>query len=67
MHAKQPLLSAAKSVPNCHCYLQMAVTPDYLGSIALLEHMAFLQGRRNSCEDLNIHLFLMNKKGLSFF
>jgi hypothetical protein len=77
-HAKQPLLSAAdchtqpskfkikkKGAPNCHYYLQRAFTPDWMGSIALLEQItAFFPRAEKPSEDIISRLFLMNMKGL---
>ncbi len=43
-----PASSIKKSSPNCHYYLQGAVTPDWMGSFVFWEHItAFFQGRRN--------------------
>jgi hypothetical protein len=78
------------SAPNCHYYLQravtpdpwqvqifkkvrqtaitflqMAVTPDWIGSIALWEHItAFFSRAKKPSEDINSRLFLVNMEGL---
>jgi hypothetical protein len=51
-----------------HYYLQRAVTPDWMGSNALLEHItAFLFSRpEKPCEGINSLLFLMNKKAVTY-
>jgi hypothetical protein len=47
-------------------YLQRAVTPDWMGSIALGEHiMGFFSRAEKPSEDIISRLFLMNMKGLS--
>jgi len=44
-----------KRAPNCHFFLQRAVTPHWRGIIARVEELS---------DDINSHLFLMNKKEL---
>ncbi len=47
-HLTQQVQFFLKSVPHCHYYLQWAVTPDWMGSIALCEPiMAIFQWQRN--------------------
>jgi hypothetical protein len=54
-----------KSLPDCHCHLQRAVTPNWMGSIAPWEPItAFFWREEKPSEDLNSRLFLMKKKGL---
>ncbi len=55
-----------KCATNGHCYLQRAVTLDWMDSIALWEHSTtFFSRAEKPSEDMYSHLFLMNKKGLS--
>ncbi len=54
-----------KSAPNGHYFLQRAVTPDWMGSIALWKQNGYFFWRaEQASDDINSHLFLMNKKGL---
>jgi hypothetical protein len=54
-----------KRAPNCHYYLQRAVTSKWMGSIALLKHIrAFFLRVEKPSDDINSSLFLINKKGL---
>ncbi len=38
-HLTQNVWIQTKRAPNCHYYLQRAVTPDWMGSIALWKHI----------------------------
>jgi hypothetical protein len=51
--------------PNRQFYLQQAVTSDWMGCIALWEHIpAFFSRAEKPSENITRHLFLMNMKGL---
>ncbi len=58
-----------KRAPYCHYYLQQAVAPDWMGSIALCElkytlNAVFSRVEKPS-EDMTSRLFLVNIKGLN--
>ncbi len=54
-----------KSPLNCNYYLQKAVIPDWIGSICPLRtYHSFFSRAEKPSENINTHLFLMNKKGL---
>jgi hypothetical protein len=65
-HLTQKDKIQTKRAPNCHYYLQMAVTPKWKDSIALWYHIrAFFSRVEIPSNDINSHSFLMNKKGLN--
>jgi hypothetical protein len=65
-HQTQKVQIQTKRAPNCHYYLQRAVTPEWKGSIALWWHIrAFFARVEKPSDVINSCLFLMNKKGLS--
>jgi hypothetical protein len=44
-----------KSVPNCHDYLQQAVTPDWMGRIALCGHITAIFSRAEKIPLKTLH------------
>ncbi len=53
----------SKKAPNCHYYLQRAVTPDNGQQCPLIKYQGFFSRVENPSYLINSRLFLMNKKG----
>ncbi len=67
LYSQQRALIQNKSAPNCYYHLQRAVTPNWMGSIALWEHIrVFFSWSEKPSEEITRRLFLINMKGLSW-
>jgi hypothetical protein len=64
----QQVQNLKRRAPNGHYFLQRAVAPNLMGSIALWEHITtFFSRAEKPSEDKNSSLFFMNKKELSMY